>query len=42
MSLKEKSEKLKELASIYESNWFLGDLSFLMHGGREKAPDQLG
>ncbi len=42
MSLKEKSEKLKEIVSTYESNWFLGDISFLMHGGREKAPDQLG
>lgn len=42
MDLKEKSEKLKELVSTYESKWFLGDLSFVIHSGRERAFDQLG
>lgn len=42
MSLKEKSEQLKELISSYDAQWLLGDLSFLMHSGRERAHDQLG
>lgn len=42
MSLKEKSEELKALVSTYESKWFLGDLSFTIHSGRERAFDQLG
>ncbi|AXT19253.1 hypothetical protein D7030_13475 [Flavobacteriaceae bacterium AU392] len=42
MSLKEKSEKLKELVSTYDTKWFLGDLSFVIHSGRERAFDQLG
>lgn len=42
MSLKEKSEQLKELVSSYDAKWFLGDLSFVMHSGRERAFDQLG
>ncbi|WP_166925138.1 hypothetical protein [Flavobacterium poyangense] len=42
MSLKEKSEKLKELISTYDAQWLLGDLSSLIHSGRERAPDQLG
>ena len=42
MSLKEKSEKLKELVSTYDAKWFLGDLSFVIHSGRERAFDQLG
>ena len=41
MSLKEKSEKLKELVSTYDAKWFLGDLSFVIHSGRERAFDQL-
>lgn len=42
MSLKEKSEKLKEIMSHYDTKWLLGDLSFVMHSGRERAADQLG
>jgi hypothetical protein len=42
MSLIEKSEQLKELISSYDAQWLLGDLSFLMHSGRERAHDQLG
>lgn len=42
MSLKEKSERLKEIMSKYDSKWLLGDLSFVMHSGRERAVDQLG
>lgn len=42
MSLKEKSKKLKELVSTYDAKWFLGDLSFVIHSGKERAFDQLG
>lgn len=42
MSLKEKSEELKKIVSTYDSKWFLGDLSFTIHSGRERAFDQLG
>ncbi len=42
MSLKEKSSKLKELVSTYNAKWFLGDLSFVIHSGKERAFDQLG
>ena len=42
MSLKEKSEKLKKLVSTYDAQWFLGDLSSLIHSGRDRARDQLG
>lgn len=42
MSLKEKSEKLKNLVSTYDAQWFLGDLSSLIHSGRDRARDQLG
>jgi len=41
MSLKEKSELLKELIASYDAKWLLGDLSFLMHSGKERAFDQL-
>lgn len=41
MSLKEKSEKLKELISTYDAQWLLGDLSSLIHSGKERARDQL-
>lgn len=41
MSLKEKSERLKEIMAGYDSKWLLGDLSFVMHSGRERAADQL-
>jgi hypothetical protein len=43
MSLESKSQELKDLVAIYDTQWFLGDLSNLMHhiiGGR--AFDQLG
>lgn len=42
MSIKEKSEELKTLVSGYDAKWWLGDLSFVMHSGRERALDQLG
>jgi len=42
MSLKEKSEELKRLVSEYDAKWWLGDLSFVMQSGVERAPDQLG
>lgn len=42
MGLAEKSLQLKELVSIYESKWFLGDLSDVIHSGRERAADMLG
>lgn len=28
--------------SHYDTKWLLGDLSFVMHSGRERAADQLG
>ena len=42
MGLTEKSLQLKELVSIYESKWFLGDLSDVIHSGRDRAADMLG
>lgn len=42
MNLKEKSEKLKNLVSTYDAQWLLGDLSSLIHSGRDRARDQLG
>ena len=42
MSLKTKSKELKDLIATYDTQWLLGDLSFLMTAGREKANDQLG
>ena len=42
MGLTEKSLQLKELVSIYESKWFLGDLSDVIHSGRDRANDMLG
>lgn len=42
MSLKEKSEQIKGLIASYDAKWLLGDLSFLMHSGKERALDQLG
>lgn len=42
MSLESKSKRLKDLVAEYNPDWFLGDLSFLMHAGRERAYDQLG
>ncbi len=42
MGLTEKSLQLKELVSIYESKWFLGDLSDVIHSGKQRANDMLG
>jgi len=42
MNLKETSEELKNLISTYDAKWLLGDLSSLIHSGRERARDQLG
>ena len=43
MSLENKSEKLKDLVSVYNTEWFLGNISELMHaGGNYMAQDQLG
>jgi hypothetical protein len=41
MSLEQKSRKLKDIVATYDSEWLLGDLSFVMHAGRERARDQL-
>lgn len=42
MSLETKSKELKELMATYDTKWLLGDLSFMMHAGRERARDTLG
>ncbi len=42
MSLENKSQALKDLVATYDTQWLLGDLSSLMHAGRERAKDQLG
>ncbi len=42
MGLTEKSLQLKELVSVYESKWFLGDLSDVIHSGKQRANDMLG
>lgn len=43
MSLEDKSQELKDLVSTYDTQWLLGDLSFLMTLiGKGKAQDQLG
>ena len=42
MSLESKSQALKDLVSTYDTQWLLGDLSFLMKTGRDRAKDQLG
>lgn len=42
MGLTEKSLQLKELVSIYDSKWFLGDLSDVIHSGKGRANDMLG
>lgn len=42
MSLENKSKELKNLISTYDTKWLLGDLSFMMHAGRERAKDTLG
>lgn len=42
MSLENKSQTLKDLVATYDTQWLLGDLSSLMHAGKERAKDQLG
>jgi len=42
MSLETKSQELKDIIAAYNSDWLLGDLSSLIHAGRERANDQLG
>lgn len=42
MSLETSSKALKEIVASYNSDWLLGDLSALMHAGKERASDQLG
>lgn len=42
MSLDAKSQELKQLMSTFDTQWLLGDLSMLIHVGRDKAGDQLG
>jgi hypothetical protein len=43
MSLESKAKELKELVSTYDTQWFLGDLSFLMTNiASGRAQDQLG
>lgn len=42
MSLETKSQELKNIIATYNSDWLLGDLSSLMHAGKERAGDQLG
>jgi hypothetical protein len=42
MSLEKKSNQLKELIAKFNSDWLLGDLSSLIHAGRDRASDQLG
>ena len=41
MRLEEKSKELKNLVSEYNEDWFLGDLWFTIHSGRERSMDQL-
>lgn len=42
MSLENKSQELKQIVATYETQWLLGDLSFLMRTGKDRANDQLG
>ena len=42
MSLENTSKELKELIARFDTEWLLGDLSSLIHAGKEKANDQLG
>jgi hypothetical protein len=42
MSLETQSQLLKEIISTYNSDWLLGDLSSLIHAGKERANDRLG
>ncbi len=43
MSLEAKSKELKDFVSVYDTQWFLGDLSGLMKNiANDRASDQLG
>lgn len=42
MSFEAKSNELKALIATYNSDWLLGDLSAVMHAGKERAHDMLG
>jgi hypothetical protein len=43
MSLEDKSKELKDLIATYDTQWLLGELTFLMHGaGGGFAKDELG
>lgn len=42
MSLENKSQELKNIVATYDTQWLLGDLSFLIRTGKERANDQLG
>jgi hypothetical protein len=42
MSLETKSQELKEIIATYNTDWLLGDLSSVIHAGKERANDQLG
>jgi len=42
MSLETVSKELKDLIATFDTEWLLGDLSSLIHAGKEKANDQLG
>ncbi|MHA8059304.1 hypothetical protein [Aquirufa nivalisilvae] len=42
MSLEIKSQELKDIVATYDTQWFLGDLAFLISSGKERANDQLG
>jgi hypothetical protein len=42
LNLEAKSKELKEIVATYDADWFLGDLSALIHAGRDRANDQLG
>lgn len=41
MSLESKSLELKMLVAEYSEDWFLGDLWFTIHSGKERSMDQL-
>lgn len=42
MSLEIKSKELKTIIANYDTDWLLGNLSALIHAGKQRAGDQLG
>jgi len=42
MSLEAKSKALKDIVATYDTQWLLGDLSFLIRTGKDRANDHLG